>query len=216
MKNVLLFLALIISSNVCFAHPSLEQNDTSIGIHGMALFTVGEQVIATHLPLHSGKHSHQVILELETDDQEEVQNLLKRNELVTLLPEEFSLRELREGKLNAFNAKLFTGHFERGGKLALQAVAFRVTSRLMDSPLTRTENGHYQLILLKNYTLLVHEIASTPSFDQILLVSTDHNFSSDIYSSSLKPLSKDSWPKSLTKAGIHYKEELYFESQDFQ
>ncbi|WP_444957203.1 hypothetical protein [Microbulbifer sp. ZKSA002] len=216
MKNILLFLALTISSSVCFTQSSLAQSDNSVGIHGMALFTVGGQIIAAHMPLHGGKHSHQVILELETDDQEEVQNLLKRNELVTLLPDEFSLRELREGKLNAFNAELFTGHFERGGKLALQAVTFRVTSRLMDSPLTRTENGHYQLILLENSTLLVHEIASTPSFDQILLVSTGHNFSSDIYSSSLKPLSKDSWPKSLTKAGIHYKEELYFESQDFQ
>ncbi|XZZ42071.1 hypothetical protein ACJJIE_09595 [Microbulbifer sp. TRSA001] len=180
------------------------------------MFTVDGQVIATHMPLHGGRHNHQVILVLETKDQEEVQNLLKRNELVTLLPEKLSLRKLREGEINTFNAQIFTGHFERGGKLALRAVTFRVTSRLMDTPLSRTENGHYQLIPHRNFTLLVHKIGSTPSFDQVLLVNTNEAKPNEIYSGSTNPLSESNWPENLTAAGIHFKEELYFESQDFQ
>ncbi|WP_444930408.1 hypothetical protein ACJJIF_01030 [Microbulbifer sp. SSSA002] len=215
MKTILLSWALIISTSLCFAQAPAVQSDDSIGTHGMALLAVDGQIIASHMPLHGGRHSHQVILGLEVTDRKDVNKLLQQHKLVTLLPETFSLNALRSGTLNAFSAQLFNGHFERGGKPALQT-AFQVTTRLMDSPLVQKENGHYRLITLKNISLLVHEIASTPSFDQILLVSAEQGAPGKIYSDSSKPLSEDNWPQSLTAAGIHLKKELYFEHQDFQ
>ncbi|MCO1336920.1 hypothetical protein MO867_21565 [Microbulbifer sp. OS29] len=68
---------------------------------------------------------------------------------------------------------------------------------------------------LENITLLVHEIASAPSFDQILVVNAGPTSSKEIFSGNEKPLSPNNWPEKLTKAGIHFNTQLYFETHDF-
>jgi len=182
----------------------------------MALFSVNGQLIASHMPLHGGRHSHQVILTLKTDNQGRISDLVENAKLSSLLPEKFSLNKLRNGKLDSFTAKLFEGHFERDGKAYPTPFSFKVTDKLLDQPLKREGNGYYQLVQLNTLSLLVHEIASAPSFDQILVVSTNPSSPKEIYSGTEKPLSENNWPESLIDAGIHFKSQLYFENQDFQ
>ncbi|BBM02733.1 hypothetical protein [Microbulbifer sp. GL-2] len=196
--------------------PASTYGDDSVGIHGMALFSVNGQLIASHMPLHGGHHSHQVILTLKTDNQESVSDLVQGARLSSLLPEKFSLNKLRNSKLDSFTAKLFEGHFERDGKAYPTPFSFKVTDKLLDQPLKRESNGYYQIVQLNSLSLLVHEIASAPSFDQILVVSANPSSPKEIYSGSEQPLSENNWPESLVKAGIHFESQLYFESQDFQ
>ena len=217
MKKFVLAWMIFIQSSLSPALASApSHNDHSIGVHGMALFSIDGQLIASHMPLHGGRHSHQIILTLKTNDHVKVDDLVQGSELITLEPEQFSLNKLRSGELKSFSARVFKGHFERGGKADQDPIRFEVTGKLLDQPLRQGGNGSYQLVQHNNFALLIHEIASNPSFDQILLVNVTPNSPIEISIDSEKPLTSKSWPEKLTKAGIDLKKQLYFESQDFQ
>ncbi|AWF80704.1 hypothetical protein BTJ40_07675 [Microbulbifer sp. A4B17] len=216
MKNLLFSWVFLICSTFSSAQELANHRDKSMGVHGMALFSVEGLLIASHMPLHGGRHSHQVLLNLKAKIPVEFDDLFQKNDLISLKPERFSLDKLRNGGLNNFKGQLYKGHFERNGKPTLSPVTFEVIGQLMNKPLSREENGHYRLIKLQDLALLVHEIGPTPSFDQILLVSINQDLPSVVYNDSGKPLSEKNWPKSFTKAGIQLKKQLYFESQDFR
>ncbi|QFT55660.1 hypothetical protein [Microbulbifer sp. THAF38] len=190
--------------------------DDSNGTHGMALFSIKGQLIASHMPLHGKRHGHQVILALESENEKAIAELAQKTPLISLKPEVFSLNHLRNGDLGFFTGEVFNGHFERDGKVQLNSIPFRVAKKLLDLPLTRKENGHYRLVHLNSTSLLIHEIASPPSFDQILEVTADPSAPNTINTDSKHPISETHWPESLKEAGIVFRRQLYLEKQDFQ
>ncbi|GAB2897229.1 hypothetical protein ACCI51_17540 [Microbulbifer echini] len=191
-------------------------SDDSVGTHGMVLFSVDGQLVASHMPLHGGQHARQLIMTLESDNNKEIIKLIQSAQRVTLKPETFSLNRLRNGSLNTFRGDVFKGHFERKGKIHLKAIRFRVANKLLDSPLKQQRNGHYRLLNLGQENLLIHEIAAPLSFDQILAVTADSSTPKSINTRSELPISITHWPDSLKEAGITFRQQLYFETQDFQ
>ncbi|USD22905.1 hypothetical protein MJO52_07125 [Microbulbifer variabilis] len=195
---------------------TISYADDSIGTHGMALFSVNGQLIASHMPLHGKRHGHQLILALESENKEEVMNLAQNTPLISLKPEVFSLNQLRNGKLGLFSGEVFNGHFERKGKILLSSIEFTVTDKLLDLPLSRKKNGHYRLVHLGDTSLLIHEIASPPSFDQIVEVTAKATLSKSIDTGSKLPISEKNWPEALKEAGIAFRRQVYLETRDFQ
>lgn len=193
-------------------HPA----DHSIGIHGMALMLVDGRVFASHMPLHGGMHAHQIVLELEIvgEAAEQIISLLRKEPLVSLMPERLSLNKLRAGSLNQFNGGVYAGHFERGGVLLFRDVGFRVKRRLLDQALESLPNGwFYTLAVGKQVYLLIHRIGQLPSMDQFVLVQSDSAELPALLYLGETPLSEDA--PILKVAGLTWLAQLYLETVDF-
>ncbi len=162
MKKLVWLLLLSISSSLwaCL--------HASHGTHGMVLLRVENQLIASHLPLPSGKHAHQIVLQVSAELPAQIDQALHEKALVTLEPEAFALKDLQQGKLKSFHAKVYLGHFERGGQ-ALGAVTVLVQQKLLDKAVGEaTEAEHSYRIPLQSGDLLVKAIAGEGSVDEIL------------------------------------------------
>ena len=162
MKKLVWLLLLSISS------PLWACLHASHGTHGMVLLRVENQLIASHLPLPSGKHAHQIVLQVSAKLPAPINQALREKGLVTLEPEAFALKDLQQGKLKSFNAKVYLGHFERGGQ-ALGAVTVLVQQKLLDKAVGEAaEVEHSYRIPLQSGELLVKAIAGEGAVDEIL------------------------------------------------
>lgn len=152
----------------CISSPLWACLHASHGTHGMVLLHVENQLIASHLPLPSGKHAHQIVLQVSTDLPAQIAQALKEKRLVTIEPEAFALQDLQQGKLNSFNAQVYLGHFERGGQ-ALGVVTVQVQKKLLDQAVgTATRPTEVYRIVLQQGDLLVKAISGQGAVDEIL------------------------------------------------
>lgn len=145
-----------------------------IGIHGMVIFNQQGQWYASHLPLANSIHSHQIVFSFEFEGidkavAQEFKRLATQQELVTVVPEPFDLRQLTTNSMKHFQAKVYRGHFERGGAIISEPIRIKVKQIHLNKMLSENKNGHYYTIRTStNAGLLVHRIGASPSFDQIL------------------------------------------------
>lgn len=177
---VVKFAVMVILLSLSFSAVSAESvthkhHKTAVGIHGMAVFTDGANFYASHMPLANSIHAHQVIFSFTVDPDQTIKlsAMLAQKALVSLNPERFDLMELMSGKLTRFTGSLVEGHFERGGKTALDDVTIKVKEMLLVADLVTDTNKNGQYFLVKTAEgegLLVHQIVTSPSFDQIVQV----------------------------------------------
>lgn len=152
----------------CTSSPLWACLHASHGIHGMVLLQVENQLIASHLPFPAGKHAHQIVLQVSSDMPAPVVQALKEKRLVTLEPQPFALKDLQQGKLKSFNAQVYLGHFERGGK-DLGTVTVQVQQKLLDKAVGAvTEQDAVYRIPLTQGELLVKAISGEGAVDEIL------------------------------------------------
>ncbi|MFC3649437.1 hypothetical protein ACFOOH_20735 [Planctobacterium marinum] len=195
-----------------------------MGSHGMVLFSDGDRLFASHLPLYQAPHDYQLIYEVELQSQEKLIAQLISGEqteehMLTLLPEHFDLNKLIEGESITLNATVFKGHFERGGKpwLSEQEVFFKkplYRRQLTGNVSANAEPNQWHSILLSEQRLLfVHLIGPAPSFDAIYLAEQCQ----------LKESAKTSIEYSFENAELvanfrqcHSQKALYVEFQDFK
>lgn len=152
----------------CVSAPLWACLHASHGIHGMVLLQVDDQLIASHLPFPTGKHAHQIVLQVSGELPEQAVQALTAKSLITLKPEPFALQDLQQGKLNSFNAQIYLGHFERGGK-DLGTVTVLVQQKLLDKAVgaVAEQDGLYRIALSQG-ELLVRAIAGEGAVDEIL------------------------------------------------
>ena len=146
---------------------------TAMGIHGMAIFNVDGQFIASHMPLANSIHAHQVIfsIQLPPKIQSALAEQTEQQMLFSIMPEPFDLHHLLDGALTSFSANIYQGHFERGGTVIFPEVKINVKKILLSMPLIKQKNGRYYFIRTAERSgLVVHKIGSKPSFDQIFSV----------------------------------------------
>lgn len=152
---------------LCISSPLWACLHASHGIHGMVVLQVENQLIASHLPFPAGKHAHQIVLQISSDMPELVQQALKEKRLVTLEPQPFALKDLQQGKLISFNAQVYLGHFERGGK-DIGTVTVQVQQKLLDKAVGQVaEQDAVYRIPLGQGELLVKAIAGEGAVDEI-------------------------------------------------
>jgi hypothetical protein len=97
-----------------------------------------------------------------------------KDTIYTLFPRErFALRELVESR-KAFQADLYQGHFERGGKVLIRDVTVRLIQTVhwheFDPAATRPDAARYIVFGEAEEPYLAHEITIAPNYDQILRV----------------------------------------------
>ena len=94
------------------------------GLHGMLLFSDGNSLYASHLPMFHKPHDVQLILRFELKDSAKQKELVDAlsigNRYWTLAPEKFDLNLLAINSKDGiwyFKADLYKDHFERNGLL---------------------------------------------------------------------------------------------------
>jgi hypothetical protein len=156
---------------------NIHDTHQRMGHHGMLLFAVGTEVYASHLPLYYSPHDYQLIFHIKSDNQSRLLALLE-NEMVTILPAEFDLNRLINGESFSLTTKVYSGHFERGGKLAFEDKSFLFSKQLFKRKLSkvpkilhREQKSFYLLDLgIPKTKLAIHLIQAAPSFDLMALV----------------------------------------------
>jgi hypothetical protein len=166
-------------------------------IHGMLL--VGQnRVFASHLPMFHTPHDYQVILELKLDvsSKEIFQESQKRFPLetcYTLEPERFELPEMLRNPL-PFKAKIFRGHFERGGEQIASEVTVQIEKiiylKKLDGRVSQPLDYGGFLFGTAQTQFMAHTLTSAPDFDQITQVKIkDKDLLSRLEGGSVVPLS---------------------------
>jgi hypothetical protein len=186
LRRALLLAAALLAAPAAAQAPAAH--DATWGTHGMVIFgTRGE--FASHLPTYASPHDWQILLRvsLSADSATSVvdpgatlaaDRASTGEVLYTLEPEQFQHSALAAGQPASFRATLYRGHFERGGEAIALGVKVRVEQVLHRRKLRVDEAdpvaGRFFLLSTGEETFLVHRIAGTPDFDQIMVVLTDN------------------------------------------
>jgi hypothetical protein len=122
-------------------------------------------------------HDYQAILKvtIPKETQEKyLEHLESSNETVyTLVPESFVLPEMIANP-KPFTAKIYQGHFERGGKLIASNVLVEIKQVVYFKKFEAkdSEQGFSKYIVFGNQTeqFMAHLITSKPDFDQVIKI----------------------------------------------
>ncbi len=176
MRLTLLLLAFIL---LALAPTEADAVDNP-AIHGMLV--VGRNALyLSHLPMFHAPHDYQVIFEAEASPElrKAYQDDLKlhpEQRLYTLEPQEkFVLPEMVQAP-RPFAAKIYRGHFERGGtaletgKIEIKKIIFY---KQFDGSAIKPKVASYLFFGRGSDLFLAHLITATPDFDQVLSVSVE-------------------------------------------
>jgi len=209
------FLQLLLFCATSLHSEQTEHQHNYIGSHGMVLFNAGDTLLASHLPLYRPPHDYQLVyqLALPAAAQQALLTSLRSGQQLTLLPQDFDLRQMIEGKVFHLSAAVYQGHFERNGRLWLDNVQVTFARQLYSRPLqqlTVASAAHYDVINIADSHFLLHRIAAAPSFDQILLLQQP------LAAPLILPVTDAATAlQKLSTKGIHATQ-LYLETADFQ
>lgn len=166
-----LFLAplLILLASVAIAESDKHQHGR-IGYHGMLLFNVPNTgLFVSHLPLYSKPHDYQIVYQVKFEGIENNSALFDEG-MFTILPEKFDLNLLIEQQVFSLNTKIYSGHFERGGK-KISTGKIQFSKPILVKPLSKSFSSHHAEFYLtpisEKLALAVHKIQAAPSFDSI-------------------------------------------------
>lgn len=144
-------------------------------VHGM--FLMGkDKIYLSHLPMFHSPHDYQVIIEVQMDAASKFiyQKALKTHpqELVyTVEPEVFVLPDMIK-KPRPFKAKVYLGHFERGGSVLTAQTTFKIVRviyyKKFDPAAVHPQKPVYLLFGSETELFLAHKIMARPDFDQIV------------------------------------------------
>jgi hypothetical protein len=142
------------------------------------MLVFGDKVTyASHLPMFHHPHDYQLVMKIEfkapagsspltlsTYEQLKAQG----KTLFTIEPEVMDLSKVMSGTITSFEANLYDGHFERGGK-NLGPVIVNVKTFLVNKKLNpaEAEKNEYLLFGEQAEFFLVHLINGKPSFDLV-------------------------------------------------
>lgn len=104
------------------------------------------------------------------------------------------------------------------------AVTLHVDDILLDEPIDKRSNGKFWRVNIgQKYELLVHQIATTTSYDQLLLISVAQTQQGEVDINHFLPASQTDQPITqqalvtwLQQNNATWIKQLYLETQDFQ
>ncbi|WP_213994726.1 hypothetical protein [Arsukibacterium sp.] len=169
------YLLLMILGSVLLAPRVLaaEHQHSHVGDHGMVLFAADDILLASHLPLYQAPHNYQLIYQitLPHTEHQAVLATLQDKQQMTILPQQFDLRQLIEGQSITIKAAVYHGHFERGGSVWFDEVPVNFARQLYLRPIKQAaavNEARYDVLKINQSYFLIHQIAAKPGFDQIL------------------------------------------------
>ncbi|WP_085297942.1 hypothetical protein [Cognaticolwellia mytili] len=220
MKKIL-FSILFLLSQISFAEDEVKElpplDPAYMGIHGMALFTQGSSIYASHMPLYKKPHNVQLLYKIDNDNLAVLQ-MIRDGELITAKPEKFNLQRLIRGEKLTVNVDLYAGHFERDGMLVYESIPLtfdkQVYVRTFDDIQPSNRKQNYDVVpLRKNYKIYIHRIQQAPSFDHIIGIDLEAGCLTKFNTSSPVPKRSELQYKFINCGTM---KPLYFETGDFQ
>ena len=178
--NLLLLSTFYFSTCSALLAHTEKQNENRMGLHGMLLFSNGEELFASHLPMFHKPHDVQVIFSFSLADKELEQSLVQlvasKSEIWTIKPEHFDLSLLGNDKsFNTFSADIYHGHFERGGKLAHHGKHLKIKNVTLNNVLEHTKTSKTTYLKITpigdNQVFYAVKIETRPGIDRIIKVS---------------------------------------------
>ncbi len=160
-------------------NPATEQ--ARMGMHGMLLFSDGQALFASHLPMYHSPHDVQLVFSLTLSDKELEQRLIDllaySKTYWTIAPQKFDLTKLgqeTEGAVQAFYGDLYQGHFERGGEKRFSHQFIQFQQSKLRNILSPEKLSQRQYIRINEgesgvsfYALLIKE---RPGMDRIIRI----------------------------------------------
>ncbi len=220
MKKVL-FGILFLLSQISFAEDEVKElpplDPAYMGIHGMALFTQGSSIYASHMPLYHKPHNVQLLYKLDNDDLAVLQ-MVRDGQLITAKPKAFNLQRLMRGEKMVIYVDLYAGHFERDGMLVYENIPLSFDKQLyvrtFDDIKPSSKKQDYDVVSLrKNYKVYVHRIQQAPSFDHIIGIDLEAGCLTKFNTSSSVPKRSELQYKFINCGTM---KPLYFETEDFK
>ena len=212
---------LILLSQISFAEDEVKElpslDPAYMGIHGMALFTQGSSIYASHMPLYHKPHDVQLLYKLDNNDLAVLQTV-RDGDLITIKPKPFNLQRLMRGEKMVINVDLYAGHFERDGMLVYENIPMsfdkQMYVRSFDDIKPSSAAQEYDVVSLRdNYNIYIHRILQAPSFDHIIGVDLESSCLARFNTSSPVPKETELQYKFLNCGTM---KPLYFETQDFE
>jgi hypothetical protein len=153
-----------------------QAKSETFGHHGMVIFGNDDGLFASHLPMFHAPHHYQLVLAIELSDSVQHRDLLHalhhKPELWTIDPEAFALSELWLGSRQRFVAKLYRGHFERGGTMVAPVVEILVKNVVMKRRLKRelhvAQIANYLMLGSGSQPYLIKKLDARPDYDHII------------------------------------------------
>jgi hypothetical protein len=173
----LLISAMLCSSVIAIPNVSAQEADQP-AIHGM-LMVGGNTIYLSHLPMFHTPHEYQAIVEAdlgETGDTiyREDRKSHPMENIYTLQPQERFVLPAMIQNPTTFPAKIYRGHFERGGTVIAESVPVKITKVIYFKKFetnARKPAGLYYILFGNNREQFVaHLITAKPDFDQVLRV----------------------------------------------
>lgn len=177
MKSLFISISILFGLPISFAGPAHHHDQPSV--HGM-LMVGTSQVYLSHLPMFHSPHDYQGIFEVKLDEASHnayAASLHGSTEKVyTLVPEIFVLPEMAKNP-KVFKAKIYKGHFERGGTVIAHNVSVQISNVIhfekFDPLKSQPVTGSYVLFGNSDEQFMAHLITAKPDFDQVLQVTVD-------------------------------------------
>lgn len=182
-NKVFNFVCTILTAALTFAGAvHAEEQASSMGVHGMVMFGGKEGLYASHMPMYHRPHDVQAIFRFHLSDpaldRKMRDELARRPQLWTIVPERFELDRLASGAANPvshLHADLVRGHFERGGVTVHSGVDIAVERvlvyRRLDPGSSKDGSMTYSVVDTDNKAkehFLVKRIEGRPDFDHIV------------------------------------------------
>lgn len=211
---------LILLSQISFAEEEAKElpplDPAYMGVHGMALFTQGSSIYASHMPLYHKPHDVQLLYKLDNNNLALLQTI-RDGDLITIKPQPFNLQRLMRGEKMVLNVDLYSGHFERDGMLVYENIPMTFDKKLyvrsLDDIQPSSNKQAYDVVSLRqNYKLYIHRISQAPSYDHIIGIDIEAGCLNRFNTSSPVPKRSELQYKFLNCGTM---KPLYFETKDF-
>lgn len=180
MMRKLLISAALLSSVIAIANTSAQEADQP-AIHGM-LMVGGNTIYLSHLPMFHSPHEYQAIVEADLGEAggtiyREDRKSHPTENVYTLQPQEKFVLPVMIQNPTTFPAKIYRGHFERGGTAIAESVPVKITKviyfKKFETNARKPAGLYYILFGNSREQFVAHLITAKPDFDQVLRVKVD-------------------------------------------
>lgn len=166
--------ALSLSASLFFA--SAVANAQSAAVHGMVLFG-SDQLFVSHIPMYMTPHDYQALAKVSLSSTG-LAAYKKYNtngqQYFTIAPRPFVLPQLLNGTLKSFQADIYRGSFEQGGRVIASGVTVTVESVDYQARLSKATAPAASLQYLTlndgDSSFLAHKITAPNNFDHIVQI----------------------------------------------
>jgi hypothetical protein len=154
----------------------------SPAVHGMVVFGK-DTLFVSHIPMFMTPHDRQALMQVRLSHaqsnalavyQKAALSSTGAQALITIRPKPFLLTNLLNGKLTSFQADLYKGNFEAGGRVLLSNVTVSVEDILYSTQLSKISTAARQLTYIpvetEGESYLVHQITAPQNFDHIVQI----------------------------------------------